>query len=50
MDEVRKQKMVVLPVENLSMIRETNIIYLNDFTHINILNDITKLYNKISKT
>jgi len=50
MDEVRKQKMTILPIENLSMIRETNIIYLKDFSHPEVLQDITKLYNKISKS
>ena len=49
MDEVRKQKMAILPIENLSMIRETNIVYLKDFSHTEVLQDITKLYNKISK-
>lgn len=49
MDEVRKQKMTILPIENLSMIRETNIIYLKDFNHTDVLKDITKLYNKITK-
>ena len=49
MDEVRKRKMTVLPIENLSMIRESNIIYLKDFGRTDILQDITKLYNKISK-
>jgi len=41
--------MTILPIENLSMIRETNIIYLKDFGHTDILKDITKLYNKITK-
>ena len=50
MDEVHKQKMTILPIENLSMIRETNIVYLKDFSHTEVLQDITKLYNKISKT
>lgn len=49
MDEVRKQKMTVLPIENLSMARETNLIYLKDFSHVSLLRDITKLYAKISK-
>ena len=49
MDEVGKQKMTILPIENLSMIRETNIIYLKDFNHPEVLQGITKLYNKISK-
>ena len=49
MDEVQKQKMTILPVENLSMIRETSIIYMKDFSHAEILQDITKLYATISK-
>lgn len=49
MDEVRKKKMTILPIENLSMIRETNIVYLKDFRHTEVLQDITKLYNKILK-
>ena len=49
MDEVGKKKMTILPIENLSMIRETNIIYLKDFNHPEVLQGITKLYNKISK-
>ncbi len=49
MDEVRKQKMTILPIENLSMIRETSIVYLRDYPHISLLKDITALYSKISK-
>ncbi len=49
MDEVKKGKMVVLPIENLGMIRETTIIYRKDFSHIEILNDITKIYKETLK-
>ena len=47
MDELKKGKIKVLPVENLSMIREINIIYHKDFAHTDILQDITKLYNEM---
>ncbi|MDO4555430.1 MAG: LysR family transcriptional regulator [Lachnospiraceae bacterium] len=47
MDEVRKGKMTILPIENLSMIRETNIIYPVDFEHIGLLQDIVKIYRRI---
>ena len=49
MDEVGKQKMTILPIENLSMVRETNIVYLKDFPHVSVLREITALYSKISK-
>ena len=47
MDEVRKGKMTILPIENLSMIRETNIIYPADFEHIHLLQDIVKIYRQV---
>lgn len=47
MDEVRKGKLKILPIENLSMIRETNIIYPSDFEHIHLLQDIVKIYHHI---
>lgn len=46
MDELRKGKITVLPVENLSMIREVNIIYHRDFEHVDLLQEITKIYNE----
>lgn len=45
MDELRKGKITVLPIENLSMIRETNILYHHDFEHIEVLQAITKIYS-----
>ena len=47
MDEVKKGKMKILPIENLSMIRETNIIYPKDFEHIRLLYDIVKIYHHL---
>lgn len=47
-NDVRKNRLTALPIENLSMIRETNIVYNNDFIHTHILNDILKLYKELS--
>lgn len=44
MDELRKGKLVALPIENLSMLRETNIVYNKLFSYVDILQDIIKLY------
>lgn len=49
LDELKKGKIAVLPVENLSMIREINIAYRGDFTQFNILRDIVKYYNETLK-
>ena len=45
MDELRKGKLTALPIENLSMIRETNLLYHKDFEHLEILKELTKLYS-----
>ncbi|NLC68379.1 MAG: LysR family transcriptional regulator [Clostridiaceae bacterium] len=47
--EIKKGKITVLPIENLSMIREINILYHNDFKHVDILESIMKEYNKVVK-
>ena len=49
LDELKKGKITVLPIENLSMIREINILYLSDFKHVDILESIMKEYNKVIK-
>mgnify|MGYP000922851399 FL=1 len=46
MDELKKGKIAVLPVENLSMMREINIAYHNDFKQFDVLHDIMKVYNE----
>ncbi|HQB31973.1 MAG TPA: LysR family transcriptional regulator [Erysipelotrichaceae bacterium] len=46
--DVRKSRLVALPIENLSMIRETNIVYNSDFVHTHVLNDILKMYKELS--
>lgn len=47
LNELKKRKITVLPIENLSMIREINILYHNDFKHVDILQSIMKEYNKV---
>lgn len=49
LDELKKGKITVLPIENLSMIREINILYHSDFRHPEILQNIMKEYNKVVK-
>lgn len=46
LDELKKGKIAVLPVENLSMMREINIAYHDDFTQFDILHDIMKIYTE----
>lgn len=45
LNEMRKGKLTVLPIENLSMVRETNIVYEKDFAHPEILKTISELYH-----
>ncbi len=46
MKEIHKLKLKVLPIENLSMIRETNIVYHKDFGHMEALQEISGIYAK----
>ena len=46
MDEVRKGKMTILPIENLSMAREMSLVYHRDFSHIDVFQEILKLYHE----
>lgn len=49
LDELKKGKIKVLAIENLSMIREINILYHRDFKHFDILDNIVKEYHKTVK-
>ncbi len=49
LNELKKDKLVCLPIENLSMMREINIAYNADFTQFDILKDIVKTYNETLK-
>ena len=42
-------KLISLPIENLNMIRETNLVYHKNFQYNDILNNIIKLYNEANK-
>ena len=46
MDELSKGKLAALPIENLSMVRETRLVYSADFSHLEILQEITRTYQK----
>jgi len=50
MDELKKGKLTVLPIENLSMIREVNILYHHTFRHVEILREIVGIYNEAAKS
>lgn len=49
MDELKKGKITVLPIENLSMVREVNILYHQTFKHVETLRDIVRIYNETAK-
>ena len=47
MDELKKKKIAVLPIENLSMMREINLAYYGDFNQFDVLHGIMKIYNEM---
>ena len=47
LDEQRKKKLCLLTIENLSMVRETNIVYLKSFEHPEFLQGIVEMYNEL---
>ena len=49
LDELKKGKLLAVPIQNLSMIRETNLLYHKDFNHPYIIEELTKLYDKTSR-
>jgi len=49
LDELKKGKITALPIENLSMVREMNILYQQDFTHKEILQEITRIYRDTAR-
>lgn len=50
LDEIKKKKIVVLPVENLSMMREINVVYRTDFAQNDVLQGIVKAYHETLRT
>ena len=48
-DELRNGQLVALPIQDLSMIREINMLYHKDFNQKSFLDDIVRLYYKRSR-
>ena len=48
-NELKKGKLAVLTIEDLSMIREINIVYLKDYEHQDLLHGIVKKYNEMQR-
>lgn len=44
--ELRKGQLIALPIENLSMVRETRIVYQQDFANQEVLQEITRIYQE----
>ncbi|MCR4905027.1 MAG: LysR family transcriptional regulator [Clostridiales bacterium] len=49
LDELKKGKLTALPIENLSMIREINILYHSDFAHRDMLQNLMQLYKETAR-
>ena len=49
LDEQRKKKLALLTIENLSMVRETNIVYRKDYEHPELLEGIVRQYNEMQR-
>ncbi|MDE5715370.1 MAG: hypothetical protein K2I42_04480, partial [Anaeroplasmataceae bacterium] len=47
--DIEKNHFKTVSIENLSMIRELNIVYHKDFSHIDILSEIVNLYQNTKK-
>ena len=45
MDELGKGKIVALPIKNLSMERQMNIVYSHDFRYTDMLDEIVAIYH-----
>ena len=50
LSELKKNKFSVIPVENLSITREINLIYHRDFEYPDILEELTRLYRKVGQS
>ena len=47
LDEVRKGKLAILDIENISMIREINLVYPKDFEYTETIRGIVRCYNEL---
>ncbi len=50
LDELRKGKLTALPIENLSMVREVNMLVHQTFKHDETLREIVRIYNETAKS
>ncbi len=48
--DIEKNHFKTLAIENLSMIRELNVVYHKDFTHLDVLNEIIEVYQNERKS
>lgn len=44
--EIREKKLVALPIENMNLMRETNLVFINDNVDRHILEDIVSIYRE----
>ena len=49
-EEEASGKLSIVPIENSSMVREINMVYHRDFSHINVLDGICQLYKKMTRS
>lgn len=47
MQEIRDGKLIVIPIQNASMLREIHLVYQKDFSHDDILDDFKRIYNSL---
>lgn len=45
--EIKKKQLIALPIENLSVVRETSIIYNQSFTNFYLLQEIYRIYQEV---
>lgn len=45
--DIDKQRFAALSIENLSMIRELNIVYHKDFEHLDVIDELVNLYHEM---
>ena len=49
MDELRKGKIRMLPIEDLTMVRQINLLYHHTFEHAEVFQDIVRIYNAATR-
>lgn len=49
-EDASKNKFKIIPIENVSMVREINVVYHKDFEHIHMLKEIAQIYYESIKT